>query len=388
SGFTWQDDYTQHVIGQELSTIHKIHNRHPDIFASEGSDTGSYFYNDPIGYYMMQKPQERAPPLAHASTSHQQHAENLHGRTFNQPQPDKFSPESEIGLDQKTLMAALHTYITQNLSAQSNDKSSPTRTKGSHIYSDRFYSSQVNPFDGNFAKGKAEDFEMKKLFQPRPASGTLIKDVLKDLEKHQVNVENLSSTELNEIADTIANAIQTVGIQEETEEGARKTEEDRTEAQMKKGDAQGRAEVQAGLMENSINIPDLLPEESTKTETKKFEDSDSSSSEEINAGMENVKSETFSRELTTAKNSESDSKDPSETRYWIKNALMQDGNSYEESQKNMGQGLQLEVKSSEEKEYGYIVTTVWNLFSTLMKIQENSSILLQLPFVQCGRYVV
>ncbi|XP_074687808.1 receptor-type tyrosine-protein phosphatase N2 isoform X2 [Strix aluco] len=473
-GFTWQDDYTQHVIGQELSTIHKIHNRHPDIFASEGSDTGrtlgqnadnernydlendvnlakslqqylkylgilsqsaatnlyprkmndkasvkSYFYNDPIGYYMMQKPQERAPPLAHASTSHQQHAENLHGRTFNQPQPDKFSAESEIGLDQKTLMAALHTYITQNLSAQSNDKSSHTRTKGSHIYSDRFYSSQVNPFDGNFAKGKAEDFEMKKLFQPRPASGvlgptpemlnhksapqddpkdplsvvdeTLIKDVLKDLEKHQVNVENLSSTELNEIADTIANAIQTVGIQEETEEGARKTEEDRTEAQMKKGDAQGRAEVQAGLMENSINIPDngvheasartdkqedaaklvnflnedtlpenmpkdLLPEESTKTETKKFEDSDSSSSEEINAGMENVKSETFSRELTTAKNSESDSKDPSETRYWIKNALMQDGNSYEESQKNMGQGLQLEVKSSEEKEYGYIVT--------------------------------
>ncbi|XP_074724630.1 receptor-type tyrosine-protein phosphatase N2 isoform X1 [Strix uralensis] len=473
-GFTWQDDYTQHVIGQELSTIHKIHNRHPDIFASEGSDTGrtlgqnadnernydlendvnlakslqqylkylgilsqsaatnlyprkmndkasvkSYFYNDPIGYYMMQKPQERAPPLAHASTSHQQHAENLHGRTFNQPQPDKFSAESEIGLDQKTLMAALHTYITQNLSAQSNDKSSHTRTKGSHIYSDRFYSSQVNPFDGNFAKGKAEDFEMKKLFQPRPASGvlgptpemlnhksapqddpkdplsvvdeTLIKDVLKDLEKHQVNVENLSSTELNEIADTIANAIQTVGIQEETEEGARKTEEDRTEAQMKKGDAQGRAEVQAGLMENSINISDngvheasartdkqedaaklvnflnentlpenmpkdLLPEESTKTETKKFEDSDSSSSEEINAGMENVKSETFSRELTTAKNSESDSKDPSETRYWIKNALMQDGNSYEESQKNMGQGLQLEVKSSEEKEYGYIVT--------------------------------
>uniref|UniRef100_A0A8C0IAH8 Uncharacterized protein n=1 Tax=Bubo bubo TaxID=30461 RepID=A0A8C0IAH8_BUBBB len=385
SGFTWQDDYTQHVIGQELSTIRKIHNRHPDIFASEGSDTGSYFYNDPIGYYMMQKPQERAPPLAHASTSHQQHAENLHGRTFNQPQPDKFSPESEIGLDQKTLMAALHTYITQNLSAQSNDKSSHTRTKGSHIYSDRFYSSQVNPFDGNFAKGKAEDFKMKKLFQPRPASGTLIKDVLKDLEKHQVNVENLSSTELNEIADTIANAIQTIGIQEETEEGARKTEEDRTEAQMKKGDFEGlypglvqynipvfsfkntnvlliqedTAKLLNFLNENALpeNMPkDLLPEESTKTETKKFEDTDSSSSEEINAGMENVKSETFSRELTTAKNSESDSKDPSETRYWIKNALMQDGNSYEESQKNMGQGLQLEVKSSEEKEYGYIVT--------------------------------
>lgn len=100
----------------------------------------------------------------------------------------------------------------------------------------------------------------------------------------------------------------------------------------------------------------LVPGESTKTEAKKSEDAVSSSSEEISAGVENVKSETFTRELTAAKNSEPDSKDLSETHYWIKNALMQDGNSNEEPQKNMRQGLQLEVKSSEEKEYGYIVT--------------------------------
>ncbi|XP_068002121.1 receptor-type tyrosine-protein phosphatase N2 [Melanerpes formicivorus] len=466
-GFTWQDDYTQHVIGQELSTIHKIRNRRPDVFASEGSETRrtsgqdadnernyelendvnlakslqqylkylgilsqsattnliprkmsdkasvkSYIYNDPIRYYMMQKSKERAPPVAHASTSHQQYAENLHGRTLNQPQPDKLSLESEMGLDQKTLMAALHTYITQNLSAQSNDKSSHSRTKESHIYADRFHSSQVSPFDGTFAKGK-EDFKMKKLFQPRPAFGvlrptpemlnqkslsqdnlrdplsavdeTLIKDVLKDLEEHQVNVENLSSAELDEIADTVANAIQAVGIQEETGKGAGKNEDDKAEAQMKKGDAQGRAEVQTGLMENSANIPDdgmhearvrtdkeentaklisflnenALPEntpkESTKTETKKSEDSNSSS-EEINAGVENVKSETFSRELTAAKSSDLESKDPSDSQHWIKNSLMKGGNSYEEPQKNMGQGLQLEVKSSDDKEYGYIVT--------------------------------
>ncbi|XP_035175414.1 receptor-type tyrosine-protein phosphatase N2 [Oxyura jamaicensis] len=473
-GFTWKDDYTQHVIGQELSNIHKIHNRHPDIFVSEASDTGrileqnaenernsdlendvnlakslqqylkylnilsqsaatnlyprkkndkasvkSYIYNDPIRYYMMQKPKERAPPLAHTSTSHQQYTEIPRGRTFNQPQTDKFSSEPEVGLDQKTLMAALHTYITQNLSAQSNDKSSHSRTKGSHIYADRFYSSPVSPFDGTFAKGKAEDFKMKKPFQTKPVSGvlgptseklnhksasqdepkdplsivdeTLIKDVLKDLEKHQVNVENLSSTELDEIADTIANAIQTAGIQEETEESAGKTEEERMEAQMKKGDAQGRTEIHNVLTETNVNLPDngvreasartdqeentsklvnllkenavpenmpkdVIPEESTKSETKKSEDTDSASSEEINVGVENVKSETYSRELTAEKSTESDSKDPSETRYWIKNALMQDGNSYEQPQKNAEQGLQLEVKSTEEKEYGYIVT--------------------------------
>ncbi|XP_032535791.1 receptor-type tyrosine-protein phosphatase N2 [Chiroxiphia lanceolata] len=471
-GFTWRDDYTQHVIGQELSTIHKIHSRRPDVFASEGSDSvrtfgqnadnernydgendvnlakslqqylkylgilsqsastnlyprktsdkasvKSYIYNDPIRYYARQNPKERAPPLARPSKSQQQLAENLRGRTFSQSQTEKFSPESEMGLDQKTLMATLHTYITQNLSAQSSDKSPHSRTKGSQVYADRFYSTQVSPFDGSFAKGKGEDFKTKKLFRPRPASGvlrptpevlshksasqddpkdplsvvdeTLIKDVLKDLEKHQVNVENLSSTELDEIADTIATAIQSVDIQQETKNGAGKTKEDKTEAQTKKGDAQGKAEFQMGLMENSINIPDngvheasartdkeentaklikflnenalsenvpkdLDPEESTKIETKKSEETDSS--EEINAGVENVKSETFSRELTTAENSESDSKDPSKTSYWIKNALMQDGNSYEKPQKNTGQGLQLEVKSSEEKEYGYIVT--------------------------------
>uniref|UniRef100_A0A8C3BF38 Receptor-type tyrosine-protein phosphatase N2 n=2 Tax=Anatinae TaxID=2068716 RepID=A0A8C3BF38_CAIMO len=473
-GFTWKDDYTQHVIGQELSNIHKIHNRHPDIFVSEASDTGrileqnadnernsglendvnlakslqqylkylnilsqsaatnlyprkkndkasvkSYIYNDPIRHYMMQKPKERVPPLAHTSTSHQQYAENPHGRTFNQPQPDKFSSQPEVGLDQKTLMAALHTYITQNLSAQSNDKSSHSRTKGSHIYAGRFYSSPVSPFDGTFAKGKAEDFKMKKPFQTKPASGvlgptseklnhksasqdepkdplsvvdeTLIKGVLKDLEKHQVNVENLSSTELDEIADTIANAIQTAGIQEETEESAGKNGEEKMEAQMKTGDAQGRTEIHNALTESNVNIPDngvheasartdqeentsklvnilkenaipenmpkdVIPEESTKSETKKSEDTDSASSEEINVGVENVKSETFSRELTSEKSTESDSKDPSETHYWIKNALMEDGNSYEQPQKNAGQGLQLEVKSTEEKEYGYIVT--------------------------------
>lgn len=113
------------------------------------------------------------------------------------------------------------------------------------------------------------------------------------------------------------------------------------------------------LNENGLpeTVPKVLgPGESTKMEAKKSEDTVSSSSEEISAGVENVKSETFTRELTAAKNSESDSKDLSETHYWIKNALMQDGNSNEEPQKSMRQGLQLQVKSSEEKEYGYIVT--------------------------------
>ncbi|XP_058659491.1 receptor-type tyrosine-protein phosphatase N2 isoform X2 [Ammospiza caudacuta] len=467
-GFTWRDDYTQHVIGQELSNIHKIHSRRPDVFASEGSDTArtlgqneddernydvennvnlakslqqylkylrilsqsasknlyprktsekasvkSYIYNDPARYYRRQNPKDPSP----ASQSQQEFPEGARGRTLRQRQPDQLPPEPRTG--QRSLMAALHSYITQNLSAHSSENSPPSRTKGSQVYAESLYSTQGSPFDGTLAKGKTEDFKMRKLLQPRPGPGALrptpevlshksapqdepkdplsivdealIKNVLKDLEKHQVNVENLSSTELDEIADTIATAIQSVDIQQETEKNAGKTREDKTEAQMKKGDAQGRAELQTGLMENSVNIPDngvheasvrsdkeentaklirflnenalaekmhkdLIPEERAKTETKKSEKTDPSSSEETNAGVENVKSETFSRELTTAKNSESDSKDPSQTSYWIKNTLMQEGNSNEKPQKNTGQGLQLEVKSSQEEEYGYIVT--------------------------------
>lgn len=117
------------------------------------------------------------------------------------------------------------------------------------------------------------------------------------------------------------------------------------------------------LNEKSLtqNLPDKpTSEESFKTETKKSEDSDSSSSseEEMKVGVENVKSETFSRELAAEEKTESepDSKELNEIHYWIKNSLMRDESAYEEPQKKMGEGLQLEVKSSEEEEYGYIVT--------------------------------
>lgn len=111
---------------------------------------------------------------------------------------------------------------------------------------------------------------------------------------------------------------------------------------------------------NENTLTENLPEESFKKKTKKSEDPDSSSSssEEVKAGVEIVKSETFSRELTPEKKAESepDSKELTEIHYWIKNVLMQDKSSSEEPQKQKGEGLQLEVKSSEEEEYGYIVT--------------------------------
>ncbi|XP_019363492.1 PREDICTED: receptor-type tyrosine-protein phosphatase N2 [Gavialis gangeticus] len=468
-GFTWQDDYTQHVIAQELSSIHKIHNWHPDVFSSEGSDiprlskqiadnernyelgkdvnlakslqqyltylgilTQSTAPNlspkmkndkasvkntiqpDRVTYYMVQKTKEKAPFLTHAATPHQTYAENPPGRAFSQPQPDLFPPESEAEFDRKTVIAALDEYITQKMAAQNNDQSTVGRTKGPSLYADRFHPSHSHGFDGTLATEEAEDFSMKQPLRLRPGAGeqgsnserlsykfafpqgnpkdplsavdeTFIQDVLKDLKKHKVNVDNLSPLELDEIADIITDAIQVADVEKEKENGVGKVEGARTEAKVKEVDAQGgtRKDANVSIQDNEVHegdsrtnkkdnraklldflnentLTENLPEESFKKKTKKSEDPDSSSSssEEVKAGVENVKSETFSRELTPEKKAESepDSKELTEIHYWIKNALMQDKSSSEEPLKQKGEGLQLEVKSSEEEEYGYIVT--------------------------------
>ncbi|XP_030405968.1 receptor-type tyrosine-protein phosphatase N2 isoform X2 [Gopherus evgoodei] len=476
-GFTWQDDYMQHVIALELSNIRKIHHWYPDSFISDGSDTlrtskrsaadnernyelekdvdlakslqqylaylgilsqsaapnlyprmkndkasvKDNIQPDLIIDYMMQQSKGKEPAL-----THQQYAENPAMRTFSQPQLENFPPESDAELDRNALISALHAYVAQKMSARNNDKSSIGRTKWSHLYANRFRSSQTGHFDGTLAREETEDFKMKQPFLQRPGAvvlgsssemltyksaspqgdpkdplnavdETFIQDILKDLKKNKVNVDNLSPLELDEMADIIADAIQVVDVAEEKQNGAGKFEGERSKAEVKEVDAQRGVDYETGLMDAIVNMQDNrgheedaradkkennlgvkrmdfsnenaltenLPnkptsEESFKTETKKSEDSDSSSSseEEIKVGVENVKSETFSRELAAEKKTESepDSKELTKIHYWIKNSLMRDESAYEEPQKKMGEGLQLEVKSSEEKEYGYIVT--------------------------------
>ncbi|XP_050798179.1 receptor-type tyrosine-protein phosphatase N2 isoform X3 [Gopherus flavomarginatus] len=476
-GFTWQDDYMQHVIALELSNIRKIHHWHPDSFISDGSDTlrtskwsaadnernyelekdvdlakslqqylaylgilsqsaapnlyprmkndkasvKGNIQPDLIIDYMMQQSKGKAPAL-----THQQYAENPAMRTFNQPQLENFPPESDAELDRNALISALHAYVAQKMSARNNDKSSIGRTKWSHLYANRFHSSQTGHFDGTLAREETEDFKMKQPFLRRPGAvvlgpssemltyksaspqgdpkdplnavdETFIQDILKDLKKNKVNMDNLSPLELDEMADIIADAIQVVDVAEEKQNGAGKFEGERPKAEVKEVDAQRGVDYETGLMDAIVNMQDNrgheedaradkkennlgvkrmdfsnenaltenLPnkptsEDSFKTETKKSEDSDSSSSseEEIKVGVENVKSETFSRELAAEKKTESepDTKELTKIHYWIKNSLMRDESAYEEPQKKTGEGLQLEVKSSEEKEYGYIVT--------------------------------
>ncbi|XP_053265466.1 receptor-type tyrosine-protein phosphatase N2 isoform X2 [Podarcis raffonei] len=469
-GFTWQDDYTQHVIAREVSYLHKIHDWHPEAFSSEepdaqrstkqkadsnrnlGLEKDVNFAKSPQQYlayldilsqsaipnlyskirgnkaslkvdnippdtiinYMVQNSKGKAPALTHSPAAHSKYTENIPVRTFSQPQRDKFPLKPDDGFDRKALLAALNAYISQKVAAKNLDGSAPvSRTKVSPPYTSRLKLPQADHLDGTMLKEKPGDIEMRPPFIRRPGSGLVpgsvqsdtkapltpvdeifIQDVLRDLKKHHVDVDKLSPLELDEMADIIADAIQAVDVDEEKKNAAGKVG---GEAEEKRVDAEGKDDYEMGLMsagyplqdegaqnedartkneENHLSkkLLDFLNEdiaaenllrepmskESFKTEMKKSEDLDlsSSSSEEVKVGVENVKSETFSRELIAEKKAESEpnSQELTELHHWIKNTLIQDKTVYEETQNKLGEGLQLDAKPSKEDEYGYIVT--------------------------------
>ncbi|XP_053119413.1 receptor-type tyrosine-protein phosphatase N2 isoform X3 [Hemicordylus capensis] len=448
-GFTWQDDYTQHIIARELSNLHKIHDWHPETFSSEeadarrtakqsadsnrnlGMEEDMNFAKSPQQYlayldilsqsaapnlysrikgnkaslkvdsilpdsiinYMVQNPKGKTSALTHSTAAHTKHTENFPVRTFGQTQAHQFPLKPKEEFDREALLAALNAYITQKVAAKNLDgSSSVSRSKESSLYSNRLKPPQIDHLDGTLSKEKTKDFEMRPSFLQRPGSGLVpssaqgdlrvplttmdeifIQDVLRDLKKHHVDVDKLNPLELDEMADIIADAIQAVDVDEEKKNAAGKVEGERAE---KRVDAEGKddgvqkEDAKAKMEKNYLGAKQLdflngnmatenlpLSKESFKTEMKKSEDSDlSSSSEEVKAGIENVKSETFSKELIAEKKAELEpkSKELTELRHW--NTLIQDESAYEETKKKLGEGLQLDAKSSKEEEYGYIVT--------------------------------
>nr|DBA25094.1 TPA: hypothetical protein GDO54_012664 [Pyxicephalus adspersus] len=77
------------------------------------------------------------------------------------------------------------------------------------------------------------------------------------------------------------------------------------------------------------------------------------------AGIENVKSETYTKELTAQKKSaesDSDSKEEIEYQHLVQESFSQDDRSFQEEPKKLRQEIQLQVKSSSNDKYGYIVT--------------------------------
>ncbi|KAM4687609.1 receptor-type tyrosine-protein phosphatase N2 [Discoglossus pictus] len=373
--------------------------------------------------HVLQKPQGKAQSL---SFSHQIAPETLLSKPLTQPLPEKLPKESESDPDKISLLTALKAYISQKMVDHTPDNpNSNRRAKISSGFPNRYLTPQISQLDGVLPKdNKGESFKMKPFLQrpmtdvsrPRfltllyksssrqdapkdPLSAvdeTFIQNVVKELGKQKMNINNLSPKELDELADVIADTLQIVDGDQAI---SRKLEAERSEEDMKRwapftfqenedqereinntlqGFENNERDLEVDLKVKGIstkqeNVPnekpftvgpisqEFLSEEPFGGEAKKYGDflytSDEDGEEKV--GIENVKSETYTRELTAQKKAaeDIDSKEVLEYQQRTQESLAQDVKSYhEEPKKMLVEDLQLQVKSSSNDRYGYIVT--------------------------------
>ncbi|XP_036616431.1 receptor-type tyrosine-protein phosphatase N2-like [Trichosurus vulpecula] len=496
--FTWQDDYTQGTVAQELENIPKIHQWHPESLASDGVNSirtskskvdnkrpstleedinlaktlqqylkylkilahastpnvYPWIKNDKAAVqnnifperllnYIVQKTRGNSHEQAYVPISHPNYPDNPSLRAFSQIQPDTFSYNLDPDFDKQNLIAALKAYMAQNAIEENSDKGPSGRTRDGPHFGNRF----LSPYNEAFSKEEEMNVKAKPLFllqtglrELRPGSGmsvqklvsvpgdakdslntldeTLIQNVLTDLRKQRGNVDSLSPLELEKMADVITDAMQSSNTEEVPGIVGAEAEGEQREQEMKGINSPESNDYQNGLMvednlqgnrlqesddgidekvkglntqlvglkneQDTQHLPEGPPSEKPfKTETKKSEDTESSfSSEEENVGVENVKSETYSQELTAEKkpNADLDANEFVEFQDWMQGDLKQDEKLSEGPPKIPGEGLQLEVKSSDEEEYGYIVTEIDPLsVEKGQKLIKDVAYLLKLP---------
>ncbi|KAM9186003.1 receptor-type tyrosine-protein phosphatase N2 [Dugong dugon] len=452
TGFTWQDDYTQHVMAQELSNLPKTYLRRSEASSRECSNlarvskqsvdnerryslendvtlakalqqylpflgvlsqaTASNMYprmkNDKppiksddafpesILTYVAGFSKGSSSALTYPPMSRANYPDDLARRTLGPLQLNELSAKVDSGVDRQNLIAALSAYAAQRpaapvlgrdstLPAGHSDQLPPGKDDLGVLYLLQARLRALRPVSASTALQTWPS----SLGDPKEPLSTgdeaFIQNLLKDLRKHQVSVDDLSLLELDEMASVTADAMQGGDTQEGQEstgqeaEGKPREQADSSEAALyendkKAEDSQQDTRVQEDddkiyeeIKRLNVKLGDLLKEhkpqhlpealplyKSFKTDVKKSEDPESS---EENIGVENVKSQTYSKELFDKKpNSEPRVDGLGDDQNWIPGALKQDESLQAGSQQRPGTGLQLEVKSSDDEEYGYIVT--------------------------------
>uniref|UniRef100_A0A8D1GMP7 Receptor-type tyrosine-protein phosphatase N2 n=1 Tax=Sus scrofa TaxID=9823 RepID=A0A8D1GMP7_PIG len=280
-------------------------------------------------------------------------------------QPDELSPKAAGSVDRQRLVAALGTYAAQKAPAAPREGDPALH----QLVRESWRAPRLLPAPAAPPKWPSPP-------DPRDAPGTdeeaRVQTLLQDLGRHQVGAEALRALDVDEMARVIADAMPSGDPEGEQGGagrggGAASGQADRAGA----GAALGRGAVRDnrgpdgdGGVDQEVNglgielgdprqVPSspFLPgaprlEEPLQTETKKSEAPETPlSSEEEHAGVENVKSQTYSRELLGGP--------PLEP--WMPAALQGDQHLGAGAQGPPRQGLRLDVQSSEE-EFGYIVT--------------------------------
>uniref|UniRef100_A0A8C0PAZ7 Protein tyrosine phosphatase receptor type N2 n=1 Tax=Canis lupus familiaris TaxID=9615 RepID=A0A8C0PAZ7_CANLF len=406
TGFKWQDDYTQNMMAQELSDLPQTYPRHLDTPSTARTSKKSVDQDRRYGLEddraLAKAVQRYLQALSQAMalnmrprTKHDQpltqgedpradgvltfmaqtsaltyapgpRANHPGGRplwTRGQLQPDELSPKVDGGTDRQSLVAALSTSAARKSPApHSEGNLGPQNMPRAPWKAARVLSSPEA-----LQKWPSPPGDPKN--PPALGDEALIQSLLKDLGKPPVHAEGVSPPDLGNMAHMIATAMQGVGTDLKLH-GAEKGVPGKPEEAMQGGDSPPGDRVPDGedarykeVHRLSLELGDQLLDPGSQlflatpllSETKKSETPQTVPTwEEEGAGVEDVRSQTYSKErLESPHPAESRWGSSSEFQPWILGPPQDDAPL--DAQGRPGEGLRLEVRPSQE-ELGYIVT--------------------------------
>uniref|UniRef100_A0A8C2UII7 Protein tyrosine phosphatase receptor type N2 n=2 Tax=Chinchilla lanigera TaxID=34839 RepID=A0A8C2UII7_CHILA len=314
----------------------------------------------------------RASALTYPPMTQVQHSEAFPLRTLSRLQPDELSPKADSSLDRQHLMAARGTYTARRppVLARQGDPGpryilhNPSRVP-------RPLSALAAPQKWLSPPGDPQD-------PLSTGDEELVRSLLKDLRRQQADMERGAPAGLEGMADVVAAAVRKGESPAEGQTGPGRGAEgqpqellgspeaalqgDRAWEDSSPGSSEvSHLSVQPGDLPQDRRSP-LLPgqhplEQSFPTEIKKSEAPVASlSSEEEDVGVENVKSQTYSKDLSEKPNAEPRAAGLGGLQSWDPGALQEAQSPQAGTWGRPGEGLQLEARPSEGEEPGYIVT--------------------------------
>ncbi|XP_045648170.1 receptor-type tyrosine-protein phosphatase N2 [Ursus americanus] len=419
TGFTWQDDYTQHVMAQELSNLPHAYPRH--LEASDTARTSKLSVDKDRRYslqedsalakavqrylpYLQALSQAAAPnmrprtrpdtpaaqgedpradgvltfmaqtsALTYAPGPRADHPGGRPLRTHSRLQPDELSPKVDGGADRQSLVAALGASTARKPPAPHGEGDpGPRNPLRAPWKTARILSAPEALRKWPSPPGDLED-------PPALDDEALIQSLLKDLGKQPAHVEGLSPLDLGEMAHAIATAVQGVGAQGELQGAEKGAAGKPGEASVGKQGADGMADgrgprgeggVDEEVSRLSLELGDHLQDpgsrlfpatpllmEPFKMEMKKSETPEMPPTwEEESAGVEDVRSQTYSKErLERLPPAEPKLGGFGKFQTWVPGPSQEDARLAAGARERPGEGLRLEVRPSQE-EQGYIVT--------------------------------
>ncbi|XP_054430772.1 receptor-type tyrosine-protein phosphatase N2 [Pteronotus mesoamericanus] len=405
AGFTWQDDHTQHVLAQELSRLPRAHLRRPgaayparSLKPNTDNERRHRLESDLALAKALQRylpylevlsqatapdelprtqqdgrPAQGEDPLTDSALTYVDQTSALtyapasrDGRPvghppqpLSRPQPDELSPKGDGRVDKRNVLGQLMFYLAYR-------PPSPTK-KG-----------PLTPYDLMRMPWREPQKRLSPPEDPTDApgldDGTVLQDLLEALRQHGADVETLSPRDLDEVARVLADAVHDpwrgaeaqptepahrpgVALFADGDEGRGGLRGNREQD----SEAGAREEVSPVSLRPGHVLQDPgarpLPRGPPPVGSKKPEGPDASlSSEEDAAGVENVRSQTYSKELGERPPHWEPRVDGlGESPHWVPGAPQEDPRLGAGARGRAGDGLRLEVKSPGE-DYGYVMT--------------------------------